>query len=77
MESVEQVFVQCHKHKSEMDSLYETMSQYYHSDKGQNVEAPVKDGCYIVQFQEDNEWYRAKVLSVHDDSVEVCYENIP
>lgn len=66
VESLTRLYGQCSTYKAALDTLYTDMAEYYKADKGFPVHCPVVGGCYVVQFVQDNEWYRAKVLSVKD-----------
>lgn len=58
--------------KDKLDTLYDLMGQHYKSSTALSVAVPKIGLAYVVQFSEDNEWYRARVDTLEGDRVEVC-----
>lgn len=71
IEDFSNVYVQRRSNKESIDSLYNDMATFYHSGQGEPVDHVKTGGCYIAQFSEDNEWYRAQVLSTDGDMITV------
>lgn len=65
------LYVQLMPNKARLDEVYEAMSAYYKSGKGQLASSVVVGGYYVVQFVQDSEWYRAKVTKNNGSSFEV------
>ncbi|GLV44789.1 papi [Carabus blaptoides fortunei] len=57
---------------NELDLLVELMTEYYIRLEAEQITVEVDD-IIAVPYEHDDKWYRAKVLSLHEDYVEVYY----
>lgn len=65
------VFGQCSRNKEAVDSLYNDMATFYHAGQGEPVDQVHVGECYVSQFSDDNEWYRAQVTSIDSSAITV------
>ena len=70
--NTDQLYIPMAQNKGPTDELYNSMSAYYNSPEGKPVSEVVVGGFYVVQFAQDNEWYRARVDAVTGAKIEVC-----
>ena len=67
----DKIYMQLFANKPEIDTVYEAMSVYYNAGRGKGVAEVVKGSSYVVQFTQDNEWYRARVVNIDGDNISV------
>lgn len=72
---VSKFYVQLSKSGDSLSELMNKIHEYYSNltETQDTLESPQVGMFCIANFSEDNGWYRAKVVAVHSDSLEVLY----
>ncbi|KAK3752727.1 hypothetical protein QZH41_018695 [Actinostola sp. cb2023] len=73
--SISKFYIQISKSGDSLGDLMNEIHEYYSklSDAQDSLDDPQVGSFCVVNFSEDNGWYRAKVTTVYNDSIEVFY----
>ena len=71
VESMQKFFCQSTQNSGDLDDLMAKLEEHYSAD--QEVVSSISSGMFCVAKYEDGGWYRAQVMQVREESIDVFY----